>query len=142
MAVSVILEIAAFAIASGGAYAAAGGAGQSTIVGIDAVANFVDLIIAAPFGVSVVAASFAMVRSRLFPAWLSWLGVAAGLVACVYGVIVGPAFAAGGTCGAALCTTGSVLPGLAQALSVTLLAGWVWMIATGIVLFRSAGRQR
>src|SRR3954451_19134799 len=43
MAVSVILEIAAYAIASGGAYAAASGADQSTIVGIDGVANFVKL---------------------------------------------------------------------------------------------------
>ena len=74
MAVSVILEVAAYAIASGGAYAAAGGADQSTIVGIDGVANFVNLVLAAPIGVSVLAASLAMVRSRLFPAWLSWLG--------------------------------------------------------------------
>ena len=142
MAVSVILEVAAYAIASGGAYAAAAGAEQSTIVGIDGVANFVNLVLAAPIGVAVLAASLAMVRSRLFPAWLSWLGVAAGLVTCVYGVIVGPAFAAGGTCAVALCVTGSVLPGLAQALSATLLAAWVWMIATGVVLFRAAGRRR
>lgn len=142
MAVSVILEIAAYAIASGGAYAAASGADQSTIVGIDGVANFVNLILAAPIGVSVLAASIAMVRSRLFPAWLSWLGVAAGIVTCSYGVIVGPAFAAGGTCGDALCATGSILPGLAQAISATLVAAWIWMIATGVVLFRAAGRQR
>jgi len=57
-------------------------------------------------------------------------------------VIAGAAGAAGGSCASALCLTWSVLPGLAQALSVTLLAIWVWMIATGIVLFRAAGRQR
>jgi len=57
-------------------------------------------------------------------------------------VIVGPAFAAGGTCQSALCTTGTVLPGIAQAISVTLVAAWIWMIATGVVLFRAAGRQR
>jgi len=142
MAVSVVLEITAYAIASGGTYAAASGADQSTIVGIDGVANFVNLILAAPIGVSVLAASIAMVRSRLFPAWLSWLGVAAGLVACAYGVIVGPAFAAGGTCGDALCSPGSSLAGIAQAISVTLVAAWIWMIATGVVLFRAAGRQR
>ncbi len=142
MAVSVVLEVTAYAIASGGTFAAASGADQSTIVGIDGVANFVNLVLAAPIGVSVLAASIAMVRSRLFPAWLSWVGVAAGLVACVYGVIVGPAFAAGGTCQSAVCTTGSVLPGIAQAISVTLVAAWIWMIATGVVLFRAAGRQR
>lgn len=142
MAVSVILEIAAFGVAGGGAYAAASGADQATIVGIDAVANFVDLIIAAPFGVSVLAASYAMLRSRLIPAWLCWLGLAAGAIASVYGVIVGAAFAAGGSCASALCLTGSVLPGLAQVLSATLLAAWIWMIATGVVLFRAAGHQR
>jgi hypothetical protein len=88
------------------------------------------------------AASIAMVRSRLFPAWLSWVGVAAGVVTCIYGVIVGPAFAAGGTCGDALCAPGSSLPGITQAISVTLVAAWLWMIATGVVLFRAAGRER
>jgi len=141
MAASVILEIAAYAIASGGAYAAAGGADQSTVVGIDGVANFVNLILAGPFGAAVLATALGMLRSRLFPAWLSWLGVAAGIVICFYGVIVGPAFAAGGTCGASLCVTGSILPGLAQALSATLLAAWIWMIATGIILFRASGQQ-
>ena len=140
MAVSVILEAAAYAIASGGAYAAAGGADQSTIVGIDGVANFVNLILAAPIGVSVLAASLAMVRSRLFPAWRSWWrrrrplhlrlrrdrrpGVRGrwDLTGRPVRDGVGP-------------------PGLAQALSVTLLAAWVWMIATGVVLFRAAGRR-
>jgi hypothetical protein len=141
MAVSVVLEVTAYAIAAGGTYAAASGADQSTIVGIDGTANFVNLILAAPIGVSVLSASVAMVRSRLFPAWLAWLGVAAGLAACVYGVIVGPAFAAGGTCGEALCTGGSILPGLAQAISIALVAAWIWMIATGVVLFRAAGSR-
>jgi hypothetical protein len=49
-------------------------------------------------GVAVLATALAMLRSRLFPAWLHWLGVAAGLVICVDGVIAGPAFAAGGGC--------------------------------------------
>ena len=83
-----------------------------------------------------------MIGSARGEPWLSWLGVVAGLVTCLYGVIVGPAFAAGGTCGDALCATGSILPGLAQAISVTLVAAWIWMIATGVVLFRAAGRQR
>lgn len=140
MGVSVILEIAAYAVAAGGTFAAASGADQSTVVGIDGVANYVNLILAGPLGASILAASLAMLRSRLFATWLPWLGVVAGLATCVYGVIVGQAFAAGATCAAALCPTGSILPGLAQALSATLLGAWIWMIATGIVLFRAAGR--
>jgi hypothetical protein len=141
MAVSVIVEISAWTVAAGGAYAAANGADQSTIAGIDAIANFFTQVIGAPLAVSILAASVAMLRSRLFPAWLCWLGLAAGAIASVYGVIAGAAFAAGGSCTSALCLTGSVLPGLAQLLSVTLLAAWIWMIATGVVLFRAAGHQ-
>ena len=142
MAASVILEIAAWTVAAGGAYAAANGANQSTIVGIDAIANFFTQVIGAPLAASILAASLAMLRSRLFPAWLCWLGLTAGAIACVYGVIAGAAFAAGGSCTAALCLTGSGLPALAQVLSVTLLGAWIWMIATGVLLFRAAGRPR
>jgi hypothetical protein len=142
MAVSVIVEILAWTVAAGGGYAAANGADQSTIVGIDAIANFLTLVIGAPFAASILAASFAMLRSRLFPAWLGWLGLVAGAIASVYGVIAGAAFAAGSACAGALCLTGSILPGLAQVLSVTLLGVWIWMIGTGVVLFRAAGRQR
>jgi len=130
MAVSVALEIAAFAVAGGAVQAVARGADQSTIVGIDAAANWLDLSILAPFFVSVLVASFAMLRSRLFPAWLCWLGLAAGVVGCVDGVIAGPAFAAGGSFYQAF-----------QLLSAAVLAAWLWMLVTGVVLFRAAGRQ-
>lgn len=130
MAVSVVLEIAAYAVAGGAAQAAARGADQSTIVGIDAVAKWLDLIIVAPFAVSVLTASFAMLNSRLIPAWICWLGLASGVVGCIYGLIQGPAYLAGGTFYQA-----------SQPLGLVAVAAWVWMIATGIVLFRAAGRQ-
>jgi hypothetical protein len=130
MAVSVILEIGAFAVAGGAVQALSKGADQSTIVGIDAAANWLDMVIVTPFGVAVLAASFAMLTSRLFPAWLCWLGLAAGVVGTVDGVIMGPAFGAGGA-----------FFQVAQILSFAALAAWVWMIATGIVLLRAAGRK-
>jgi hypothetical protein len=130
MAVSVALEIATFAVAGGAVQAVAGGADQSTIVGIDAAANWLNLSVLAPFFVSVLAASFAMLRSRLFPAWLCWLGLAAGVVGCVDGVISGPAFAAGGSFYQA-----------SQLLSAAALAVWLWMLVSGVMLFRAAGRQ-
>ncbi len=131
MAVSVILEIAAFAVAGGGAQAAARGANQATIVGIDAAANWLDLSIITPFAVSVLVASFAMLRSRLFPAWLCWVGLAAGFVGSIDGVIAGPAFNAGGS-----------FYQVSQLLQVAVLAAWLWMLASGVVLFRAAGPQR
>lgn len=131
MAVSVILEIAAYAVAGGAAQAAARGADPSTIVGIDAAAKWLDLNVIAPFSVAILVASFAMQRSRLFPAWLCWLGLAAGVVGGVDGLIAGPAFQAGGSFYQA-----------SQLLQVAVLAAWIWMVATGVVLFRAAGRQR
>jgi hypothetical protein len=130
MVVSVSLEIAAFAVAGGAAQAAARGADQSTIVGIDAAANVLDLTIMAPVGVSVLVASVAMLGSRLFPAWLCWLGIATGAVMSVNGVIAVPAFEAGGSFYQA-----------GQVLELATLVAWVWMVATGVLLFRAAGRN-
>lgn len=130
MAASVILEIAAFFVAAGAVQAIALGADQSTVVGLDAAANWLNLSIIAPFFVSVLVASFAMLRSRLFPAWLCWPGLAAGLVGSVNGVIGGSAFAAGGS-----------FYQVSQLLSVAVFVAWIWMLATGVVLFRAAGRQ-
>src|SRR5690348_16228624 len=74
MAVSMVLEIGAYAVAGGAAQAASRGADQSTIVAIDAVANWLDLAIVAPFAVSVLTASYGMLSSRLFPAGMCWPG--------------------------------------------------------------------
>lgn len=130
MAVSVILEIGAFAVAGAAVQAVAKGADQSTIVGIDAAANWLDMTIIAPFAVAVLVVSFAMLRSRLFPAWLCWLGLAAGFVGMVDGVILGEAFYAGGA-----------FFQVAQILSLAALAAWVWMIGAGVVLLRAATRK-
>ena len=50
MAVSVILEIAAFSVAGGAVQAIAHGADQSTVVGIDAVVNLLNLNIIGVIG--------------------------------------------------------------------------------------------
>lgn len=130
MAVSVAVEIGAYAVAGGAVQALAKGADQSSIVGIDAVANWLNMTIVAPFGVAVLVSSFAMLRSGLFPAWLCWLGLAAGAVLAVDGAIMGPAFSAGGSFFQA-----------AQILSFAVLAAWVWMIGTGVVLLRAGTRK-
>lgn len=130
MAVSVALEIAAFAVAAGGAQATERGAGQSIAVGIDAVANWLDMAIWPPFAVSILTASLGMLASRLFAAWLSWLGIVVGVLSCIYGLLLGPAFAVGGG-----------LYDASQSLGLVAVVAWIWMLATGVVLFRAAGRQ-
>ena len=125
MAVSVVLEIASYALAGAAAQLAHSGGDRSAIVAVDAAGSWLNVMIFAPIGMSVLAAAFGQLRSRLFPAWLCWLGVAAGVIGCVLGLLIGPAFAAG--------------PGpyqTVQMLSITTLGFWVWMLATGIILFR------
>jgi len=85
----------------------------------------VNAMIFAPLGLSVLAAAYAQLRSGLFPAWLAWLGGASGGITVALGLVIGPAFAAG--------------PGpfqTVQILSFATLGFWVWMLATGIILFR------
>ncbi|TMD53265.1 MAG: hypothetical protein E6I85_08640 [Chloroflexi bacterium] len=125
MAVSVMLEIASYALAGAAAQLARAGAEPAAIVGVDAAGAWVNIMIFAPLGVSVLAAAAAQLRSGLLPTWLCWLGLASGLVGSVLGVVVGPALLAG--------------PGplsQVQLLSFATLGFWVWMLATGILLFR------
>jgi hypothetical protein len=131
MAVSVVLEIAVYSIAAGAAHAAVNGSDQSTIVALDAAANWLDLNIQAPLGASVLAASLAMLRSRAFPAWLCWLGMVAGAFGCVGGVLIGAAFHQGG----------ALYQATNLSTTVAVVGFWLWMLITGFLLFRAAGRQ-
>jgi hypothetical protein len=131
MAVSVVLEIAVYSIAAGAAHAAVNGSDQSTIVALDSAANWLDLNIQAPLGASVLVASLGMLRSRAFPAWLCWLGTVAGGLGCVGGVLIGAAFHQGG----------ALYQAINLSTTVAVVGFWLWMLVTGILLFRSAGRQ-
>jgi len=128
MAVSVVLEIGAFMLAGGAGYAATHGADQSTIVGLDAVSNWLDLAIWAPIGLSVLGLSLAMLQARTFWRWLCWLGVVAGLISCVHGVVAGPVFGI------------ASLQDVTQAVStVGVLGFWAWMLVTAVVVLRAPG---
>lgn len=124
MAVSVVLEVLAYGVVAATARAAAGGAATGLVVGLDSAAFWVNLLIWGPVGVSVLATGIAMLRSGLFAAWLAWLGTltgAAAIIACL-------------VAGATVDESGS---GLADtATSVPALAFWVWILATGVVLWR------
>jgi hypothetical protein len=130
MAVSVVLEISAYTIAGGAAHAAVSGGGQSRVVALDAVANWLVLNIWAPLGASVLSAALAMLLARAFPSWLCWLGMVAGVAGCAVGVINGAAFHQGG----ALYHVANVLSAVAA------IGFWLWMLITAILLFRAAGR--
>jgi hypothetical protein len=124
MAISVVLEIVAYAVVAGTARLAAAGAPSGIVVGMDSAAFWVDLMLWGPVGVSVLAIGIAMLRSGLFAGWLSWLGTVAG-AAAIIGCLVAGATVDGSGSGAADAAT--MLPALAF---------WVWMVATGVVLWR------
>jgi len=130
MAVSVVLEISAYTIAGGAAHAAASGVGQTSVVALDAVANWLVLNIWAPLGASVLSAALAMLLARAFPSWLCWLGMVAGVAGCAVGVINGAAYHQGG----AFYQVSNVLSAVAA------IGFWLWMLITAILLFRAAGR--
>jgi len=130
MALSVVLEIATYAVTGAAAYAAVKGADPSTIQGLDAAANLLNLSIWAPLGASILTAAWAMLLSRLFWSWLCWLGMAAGLVGCIGGVLNGAALQQGGALNSVL----------GPATAVAVIGFWLWMLITGVFLFRAAGR--
>jgi len=124
MAVSVALEIAAYAL-TGAAGQVARAGDPSVVAGLDAAGSWLDVMIFAPLGLSILAAAAAQLQSGLFPRWMSWLGIVSGVASAAIGLAIGPALAAG--------------PGpymQVQALSAVTLGFWVWMLATGILLFR------
>jgi hypothetical protein len=126
MAISVTLEVAAYAVVAGAARLAVGGADSGLVVALDGAAFWLDLLIFGPAGVSLLAAGAAMLRSRLFPRWLGWIALLAG---------------GAGTIGCVLsaATAGKSAAGLADALgSVAAIGMWVWMLVTGVLLWRAA----
>jgi hypothetical protein len=127
MSISVTLEVAAYAVAAGAGWVAEDGGDPSLVVAMDRAGFWLNLCLFGPIGVSVLAAGWAMLRSRLFPTWL-----------CVVAVVAG-------SCGVVGClltatTAGGSGEGVADGLtSIAAIGMWVWMIVTGVLLWRRSG---
>lgn len=125
MAVSVVLELASQAVVGAASYLANRGASATTIVTLDALAGWTLGMMFAPLGVSVALSAWCIFRSRLLPAWTSWIGLVAGVGLIVGGVVGGPAYSESATAKTAFMVT---------MVSVPLF--WAWMLITGVYLFR------
>jgi hypothetical protein len=124
MAISVVLEIAAYAIVAATARLAAAGAASSTLVALDGTSYWIDLFIFGPAGLAAVAGALAMYRSRAFPAWVTWVGLVAGTAGIVACLVAGA-------------TTHTSTSGAADALSSVAAVGlWIWMLGVGVLLWR------
>ncbi len=130
MVVSVALEIAAFSLGAGAGWLASNDHDPTAVVALDTAGSWLFQLVFGPIAVAVLVSAFAMLRSGLFPTWMCWVGLVAGAVGIGAGVIAGLAYDSD--------TLASVFDGLS---TVTALGFWVWMLATGIFLFRRAGQR-
>ena len=128
MAVSVVLEIASFAVAAAAGWLVEAGGNADVVAGLDATSTVGFSMIFAPIGASVVAFSAVMLSSRLFPPWLGWLGVVAGAFGVLGGLIEPAATGADGT----FHDIGTIPSGIGAG------GFWIWLIASSVVLWRAA----
>ena len=125
MATGVVMEIAMQALATGAGELAASGNDAGAYV-LDRGAWFLEAAIMAPSGLAVICLGVAMVASGVFPRPLGVLGVPLGGCMVASGMLSAPAHF-----------------DLADTLSTAVLLVWLWMIITGVVLWRHApGRVR
>jgi hypothetical protein len=132
MGVSVAIEIVSLGLAASAARIAEVGGEESSIVALDAAASILFALVLAPIGVSVLAASLAMLFSGLFWRRLCWLGIVAGVAMIAGGVIATGGLGRGGT-------LGDLADGPATGPAV--FAFWLWMLVTSIALFRTRPRR-
>ena len=127
MVVSVAIEVIDYGFVATGAWLADAGGAPDSVVALDAAGTMFFHLIIAPIGVSVFAASLAVVFSGLFPRWIGWLGIVTGGLLVVGGI---EASAAAGSTG--------VLRDLGN-MPIPLF--WIWMIATAVVMFRATPKR-
>jgi hypothetical protein len=131
MAVSVTTEVIDYALVASGGWLAHAHGSASAIVALDTAGTMVFQMVFAPIGFAIVAAAAAMLASGPFRRWL-----------CGLGLVGGSLLVAGGVVGAAARGSGGTLHGVGSALTGTPVAlCWVWLLATGVVLFRAAPRR-
>lgn len=131
-AISVVLEVASFGSAAAAGWLADAGSDSAVVAGFDAASSVGFMMIFAPLGASVLAFSIVMLSAGLFPRWIGWLGIVAGTMGILGGVIEPPAAGAEG----AFNDFGTIPTGIAAG------GFWIWLVATSVVLWRAAPPRR
>jgi hypothetical protein len=126
MVISVAVEIVSTSLPAAAAWLAGKDGDRAAILALDAAASMTFVVIFPIIGVSVLATSLAMVAERLFPPWVRWLGVAAGVLLAV-----------GGTAAASTVGDPDNRELGQQGVVIGALLLWLWMLVSSIVLWRS-----
>lgn len=120
MAIGVVMEIAMQALATGaGELAASSNAGGAFV--LDRGAWFLEAAMMAPSGLAIICLGVAMVASGVFPRTLGAIGLLLGACMVASGMLSAPAHF-----------------DLADTLSTAVMLVWIWMITTGVLLWRRA----
>jgi hypothetical protein len=128
MVVSVVFEVAMTALYAAAGRMAAGGGGPAGIVALHYAADTVGFAVFPAIALAMAVTSLAQVISGQFPRWLGWPGLVVG----VFG-IASSAF---------LSAIGQNVVGGSSPLGSWMFGFWIWMVATGVVLFRrTSGRH-
>lgn len=122
-AVSVTLEVAAYALASAAADLAATDDTTAMVI-LDRAAGWMNLMIGGGLAVAILASVWCMWRTGLFSPALNVVGLVAGLGVTLAQLTVAPATLA-----------------ISDAATITVLLFWVWMIWAGVVLWRRTPAQ-
>jgi hypothetical protein len=124
MVLSVVFEIGSMALYASAGRMAAGGGDPAGIVALHYAADTIGFLVMPATAVAVAATSLAQIIAAQSARWLGWLGWL-GLVSGVLGIVSSVYMAAT-----------ALEPQAAGFLTTWVLGFWIWMIATGAVLFR------
>lgn len=125
MAIGVALEVATYGIVAGTSWAGAHGATTGELRVLDSVAFAVNGMLWGPTGVAILCCAVAMWRSQLFPRVLVIMGIAAGCLLTLLGaVFLAPRYV-----------------DVASALMIAPALFWVWMLWTGVLLWRRSEKR-
>jgi hypothetical protein len=125
MALSVALEIVTYVFVGAAQVLASQGGQDGTVVALDRLGGVAFLCVLAPLGLAVLLAAWSMLTTQTFPRWIPVVGLLGGAIMAVGGAISGPGFLDDGA-----------LRSVANGAGIGIPLFWVWMIATGIVLWR------
>ena len=130
MTLSVALELLSLVAVGTAQVLAVRGGQDDLVVALDTAAGLAFLAILPPLGTAVGLSAWSMLRSRAFATWIPAVGLVSGALLVLGGVLGGPGYLESGT-----------LRDLGGVGMIGIPLFWVWMLATGVFLWRRTPGQ-